>query len=283
MKIAVLADIHANYRALEAVCNHLDSWGPDFVFVAGDIVNRGPRSLCCLKFIDNKQKTEGWKVIRGNHEDYVMQRDHPNVPKSGPQFEMFQPVHFSYQQIKKNKAWIKSLPERINLHWSDLGEVRMLHGSMLGNRDGIYPENTKLELERKIAPLPAVFITGHTHRPFVTRFKNTLIVNAGSVGLPFDGDTRPIYAQLTHQNGKWQAKIIRLNYDIKSAIKDFYDFGFLQGGGPLVNLILLELQTGLGQLYQWVMKYHELIQKGESTVEESVEEFLRHPVETPYW
>ena len=58
MKIAVLADIHANYRALETTIDHVERWKPDHVFVAGDIVNRGPRSLCCLQRIEEKHKND---------------------------------------------------------------------------------------------------------------------------------------------------------------------------------------------------------------------------------
>ena len=48
MKIAVLADIHGNLPALEAVAAHVEAWQPDRVIVAGDLVNRGPRPLECL-------------------------------------------------------------------------------------------------------------------------------------------------------------------------------------------------------------------------------------------
>lgn len=283
MKIAVLADIHGNYRALETVIHHLECWEPNYFFVAGDIVNRGPRSLCCLQLLEEKRKNEGWQVIRGNHEDYVLQWDHPDAPQSGPQFEMFQPVHFTHQQLHRNTDQIRLLPEKISLDLETAGEVRMLHGSMLGNRDGIYPENSKLELKKKISPAPAVFITGHTHRPLITHVNGTLIVNAGSVGLPFDGDTRLAYAQITHQNGRWHAKIIRLTYDIQLAEKDFYDFGFVDGGGPLVDLIRLELRTGMGQLYQWVAKYNTPVKNGEITVEAAAKEFLENPITEPYW
>ena len=104
---------------------------------------------------------------------------------------------------------------------------------MLGNRDGIYPEDTDYELIHKISPPPAVFVTGHTHRPLIRRANGTLIVNAGSVGLPFDGDTRAAYAQIIHHKGQWLAKIIRLKYNLQLAEKDFLDFGFFEGGGPL--------------------------------------------------
>ena len=283
MKIAVLADIHANYRALEAVVDHVEDWNPDFVLVAGDTINRGPRSSCCYDLIEEKRKNHGWLVIRGNHEDYVLQRTDPNDPKSGWQYELFQPVHFTYHQIADCTDQIRALPEKVNLDLENGEEVRMVHGSMRGNRDGLYPEDSNNLLSKKIAPPPKVFITGHTHRSLIRNVNGTLIVNAGSVGLPFDGDTRPAYAQITRQNGEWQAEIVRLNYNLAAAERDFTDFGFFEGGGPLVGLILVELQTGMGQLYQWVTKYNTPIKKGEITVKQACEEFLENPITEPYW
>lgn len=223
------------------------------------------------------------KSSTGDHEDYVMQRDNPGDPKSGTQFELFQPVHFTYEQLNKDIAPLQNLPRKISLDLDNAGEIRMLHGSMLGNRDGIYPENTDNELKKKIFPAPEVFITGHTHRPLIRQVNSTLVVNAGSVGLPFDGDIRLAYAQIEYKNGSWQSEIIRLGYDLETAVKDFYDYGFVDGGGPLVDLILLELQTGMGQLYQWVMKYNSPIKKGEMSVKQAVEEFLKNPITEPYW
>lgn len=283
MKIAVLADIHANYRALEAVTDHVERWEPDFVFVAGDIVNRGPRSLCCLQFIEEKQQNEGWQVIRGNHEDYVIQRDRPDDPKTGIQYQLLQPIHFTYNQLKDKISTLKALREELNIDFEKAGKVRMMHASVFNNRDGIYPENSDQELQRKIAPAPTVFITGHTHRPLVRQVNSTLVVNAGSVGLPFDGDTRAGYAQITWQENYWRAKIVRVDYDIQAAEQDFYDFGCIEEGGPIIELILLELRTGMGQLYQWVSKYNDLIKSGEITVQAATEEFLENPITEPYW
>lgn len=283
MKIAVLADIHANYRALETVIEHVEKWIPDFVYVAGDIVNRGPRSLCCLQLIEEKRQKFGWQVIRGNHEEYVIERDQPDDPKSGTQFELFKPVHFTYHQLQQDVSPLRSLPQQISQDMGVAGEVRMMHGSMLGNRDGIYPENTDFQLRRKISPPPAVFVTGHTHRSLIRRVNGALVVNAGSVGLPFDGDTRSAYAQITYQNEFWQAEIVRLSYDLEAAEKDFHNFGFVDGGGPLVDLILLELQTGMGQLFQWVAKYNQQVLNGEISVEEATKDFLQNPIVEPYW
>ena len=79
MKIAVLADIHANLSALKTANDHIEIWNPDYVIIAGDIVNRGPRPMECFQFVREKQLNYGWKLIRGNHEEYVLHNINPRT------------------------------------------------------------------------------------------------------------------------------------------------------------------------------------------------------------
>jgi hypothetical protein len=157
----------------------------------------------------------------------------------------------------------------------DGGEVRLTHASMRGTRDGIYRRTPDHELREQIgAPLPPLFCVGHTHLPLIRQLNGTLVVNAGSAGLPFDCNPRAGYAQLTWRNGAWQAEIIRLDYDWQQAEQDFFDSGFLEQGGPLAQLMLIELRTAHSQLYQWTTRYEAPILAGDITIEESVREFI---------
>lgn len=282
MKIAVLSDIHGNYPALETVIDHIERWQPDRVYVAGDIVNRGPRSLDCLRLLLDQQN-QGWHFIRGNHEDYVTNQDKSERDTDPVRQELDQFVVFTYQQVKSELAVLQSLPEIYSESSIRFGEVRMMHASMWHNRDGIYPETSDRDLIRKISPPPSVFITGHTHRSLIRSVGETLVVNVGSVGLPFDGDHRTGYAQIQWQDGNWRAKIIRLTYDIAQAEQDFYAYGYLAGAGPLARLVLLELETALSQLYQWFNQYLQPIQQGKLTIQEATELFLKQPTTHPYW
>lgn len=73
MKIAVLADIHANLPAFETVIDHVGRWALDAVVVLGDVVNRGPRPADCPRLVLERQSSRGWLLLRGNHEDYVVE------------------------------------------------------------------------------------------------------------------------------------------------------------------------------------------------------------------
>ncbi len=160
-------------------------------------------------------------------------------------------------------------------------ELRFIHASMVSNRDGIYPESRDREIKSKLklgastaSRAPVVVCVGHTHRPFVRESNGLLLVNAGSAGLPFDGDHRPSYAQISRENGSWKARIVRVDYDLQQAESDFYTTGYLDGGGPLVQLVQIELRTASSQLYYWATRYQELALAGQISVAESVHRYL---------
>lgn len=275
MKIAVLADIHANLSALQTVIDHVESWGPDKIVVAGDTVNRGPRPKECLDIVQANSGLDGWKIIRGNHEDYVINQAQPEAPRTGPAFEVHRPSFWTYKKLNSNVTLLKEMPFQHKILDPGGKEVRIVHASMRSNRDGIYPETTEEILEQQIGIPPALFCVGHTHRPLIRSYNHTLVVNAGSVGLPFDGDTRPSYAQLTLQESNWKAEIIRLNYDLKTAERDFYTTGYLEQAGPLAELVLIELRYACSQLHNWSRLYQERVSIGDMSMRRSVKNHLR--------
>jgi predicted phosphodiesterase len=283
MKIAVLADIHANFSALKTANDHIEIWNPDYVIIAGDIVNRGARPLECFQFVREKQLNYGWKLIRGNHEEYVLHNINLRTQYTCAEVEVHRASIWTGKQLGLEVETLKALPIQVSLIGPDGGEVRFVHGSMKGMRDGIYPETSDEELREKIElpykqkdyyPPPSVFCVGHTHRPLIRTLDGTTIVNAGSVGLPFDGDTRLAYAQLTWQGDNWKTEIVRLEYDRELAARDFYTSGFFEGGGALVKLIQIELRTAHSQLYNWAAKYQKSVLASKISIEASVNEYI---------
>ncbi len=280
MKIAVISDIHANLPALEAVTHDLETWRPDQVIVAGDLVNRGPRSAECLSFVQSKVVTAGWRALLGNHEEYVMHHATPDAPRSGPAFEIRRASYFTFRQLGGNVRLLADLPFSISLDSPDGSEARFTHASMRGTRDGIYRRTPDAEvllqagLSKPDDRRPSIFCVGHTHMPFVRWVHGMLVVNAGSVGMPFDGDTRASYAQLIWCDGAWSAKIVRLPYDLARADRDYDETGFLEQGGPLARLMRIELRTAHSQLYQWAQRFEAPVLAGVISMEESVEEYL---------
>ncbi|UCG24422.1 MAG: metallophosphoesterase family protein [Chloroflexota bacterium] len=274
MKIAVLADIHGNMPALERVTTHIEAWGPDHVIMAGDVVNRGPEPRTCLQFIEEKQRSAGWQLVRGNHEDYVLVHARPDAPRSGPEFEIYLNSYWTYRRLEGKIESLKAMPFQVTVTGPDGREVRVVHASMRGNRIGIYSEMPDAMLDQLITPAPAVLCVGHTHRPLVRQLGDTLVVNAGAVGMPFDGDRRAAYAQLTWKNDQWAGEIIRLDYDQKQTEEQFHASGFIPEAGPLAEIMLLEFRQARSHIHLWLTNYQPLVLSGEMTMAESVQSYF---------
>src|SRR5512135_539542 len=110
MKLAVLADIHSNWRALQAVADHIEQWQPDRVVVAGDVINRGPRPVECLDFVLKMQRERGWLLVLGNHEEYVIHHAHPREPIAGPWIQIWGSSRWTYDALKGDVSALEAMP-----------------------------------------------------------------------------------------------------------------------------------------------------------------------------
>lgn len=276
MKIAIISDIHGNVPALEAVTVDIEQWQPDTVVVNGDIVNRGPLSRDCLEWVLAKQASQSWQIVRGNHEDYVLECAIEQNLVPGPAYDVRQFAHWAYQQIKDYTGILADLPDRYSVCAPDGTELRVMHGSMRDNRDGVYPKTPDAELREQIAPAPKIFVTGHTHRPLIRQIDGTTVVNIGSVGAPFDTDRRLSYGRFTWTTLRgWRSEIVRLPYDYARVEQDYKTSGFLEGAGPLAQLMLVELRRAGGLIYRWASRYQEAVLAGEVSLEASVRAVLK--------
>lgn len=273
MKIVVLADIHGNLQALHAVCDHVDRWDPDAVLVAGDIVNRGTRSPACYDLIQERRARDGWLVVRGNHEEYVINRGAAGASVLSEEYNVFGAVDWTCRALGHRAAELSDLPTERRFA-TEVGEVFLTHGSLLGSRDGIYPHTTDEELLAKVSVESVAFAVGHTHRPLTRWCGRCLVINAGSVGIPFDGDTRPAYARLELTAERARAQIVRIDYERDAAERDFILSGFLDGSGPLGRIVLNEFRTARPRLAAWTREFQALVLAGELTVAQSVDLFL---------
>lgn len=282
MKIAVISDIHGNLPALQTTLAHVDRWRPDRVIVNGDVINRGPCPRECWEILTRREQTLGWRIVRGNHEEYVaawrdnVSRQEGSSRAAERRSKIFQSSYWTFQKMTGYIAAVASLPERLSVLAGDDSEVRLTHGSMRGNTDGIYEKTPDDELAAQIAPAPAVFCTAHTHRPLVRELNGTIVVNSGAAGTTFDGDPRISYAQLVWRHDGWQAEIVRIPYDRRRTERDFESSGFLEGGGPLVEIFLQEWKLARPLVNRWAAAYEGVVLSGQMTLQASVDTFLEH-------
>ena len=195
---------------------------------------------------------------------------------------MWRFAYWAYQQLNGEVQFLKTLPKKFSWFAKDGSEFRVVHASMKNNRDGIAENSSDEVLYEQIAPVPAVFVTAHTHRAFIRHFNDSLVVNVGSVGSPFDGDRRASYGRFTWDRSGWQAELRRLDYDTAQTERDYVESGFLAEAGPLAQLMLVELRRAGGLIYRWATRYQDAVVAGEIDIADSVRELLKDEDLKPY-
>ena len=275
MKLAVLSDIHGNWPALAATAADIDAWRPDVVLVNGDVVNDGHRNPACWDYVAQRRQHDGWLILRGNHEEYVSEWRDPALPRRGPAYDLIRLSRWAYEQLGGRVDELVDLPDRWDFVAPDGSRLAAMHGTLLGNRAGIYPFTSDEEARRRVVAGAAVFLTAHTHVPHLRPLDGALIVNTGSVGIPGDGDGRAAYGRLTWTRaGGWHATIERVAYDRAAAERDYFTSGFMDEAGPEAELSLVQFRLARDVRTRWAAVYRERILKGDLTLAQAVDEWL---------
>ena len=98
IRIAVIADIHGNLGALEAVLADLQLTRPDLVVNLGDCLS-GPLQA---RDVADLLMAQGWLTVRGNHDRYLVEMPLDRLGASDKAAaEQMEPRHFD---------WLRTLP-----------------------------------------------------------------------------------------------------------------------------------------------------------------------------
>ena len=148
LRIAFIADIHANLPALEAVVADLRTQAPDAVFHLGDLVNRCPWPGEVVDLI----VAAGWAGIYGNH-DHVVARLH--TPENRTPFtdrDRFRDLWWTAGALTASQLkYLYDLPETLPLEFPGAPALRLIHG-MPGNCYwGLYGGSPDAELAQQVA------------------------------------------------------------------------------------------------------------------------------------
>lgn len=279
MRVVIFSDVQANLPAMEVAVERILRWGPDLVVLAGDLVNRGPRSLDCLNLFDELRRTRGWLPVQGNHEVFVL-----NCARTAPanpiEAALRRFTDWTAEQVRPRLEALLDWPDHLCFAPADgatgstKGWVHVTHGTMKSNRDGIGPRTPDDSLRGRLPPDLGLFVTAHTHRPLDRVFDGTPVLNVGSVGSPFDGDPRGSYAQLEWRGGDWHRELIRFDYDRAQTDRDFRDSGFLDEGGPLAPILYEEWRQCRAMTPRWRRDFEPAVLAGARDLQEAVRDFF---------
>ncbi|MGL4634530.1 MAG: metallophosphoesterase family protein [Beijerinckiaceae bacterium] len=222
-RFAVIADIHSNVAALDAVLADIREQQCEWTIDLGDCVS-GP--------LFPRQTAErlislGIISIRGNHERQLLTL----MPADMGLSDRFADSELTAEQ----KSWMRNLPAE----WRVAGSVLAVHGSP-GNdleylMETVEPAGcrpaTIAEIEQRLDGVSErLVLCGHTHLPrSVTLGDGRVVVNPGSIGLPAYDEALPYphknetgspharYAILDSDGNGWRVTHRVINYDWKAA------------------------------------------------------------------
>jgi predicted phosphodiesterase len=266
-RIAVISDIHSNPMALDAVIDDIERQSVDEVLVGGDLVGRGPLGSAVVERIIDS----GWACVRGNHEDYLINFWREDVPPQWLETDQWAASRWMAAELDESHIeYMDSLPFTISSRIEP--SLRLFHGSPESHSDGIGEWTSESKLERHWNAIDEhVLACAHTHRPLVRRVKGGLIVNVGSVGLPFNGDPRAQYAIFTYEDGDWDVDFAYVEYDRDTFLQSYDSTGFLEEGDVTAQLLKMEVEHARPFLVPF-LKWTEYT--GRSTDQSSIEPFL---------
>lgn len=235
MRVAIIADIHGNADALDAVLNDLQQQGADRVIVNGDVVNRGPDSV---EVMERLLRYPGVQFTLGNHDDLLRlwHARSDSLPTAWFDDPFWGATAWSADQLDRAgllhvpAAW----PMTLTLDVPGLPRVLIAHGTRQHYREGL-SERTAPErigvLRQPADGSPAdVLIGSHIHRPAHATVDGALIVNTGAVGFPATGDPRAQYVLLTAGDGIWTPEFRLVPYDRSGVVARFRTSGMLDTG-----------------------------------------------------
>jgi putative phosphoesterase len=233
MRILLLADVHSNWSALQAIA----AAEPDFdaCLFLGDLVDYGTDPVPCIDWA----RRHVTHAVRGNHDHAVAQRV---PPRSGSGLRRLaavaRPLHWGLLDPHRTK-YLARLPLTRRL---ELGgrSFYLVHATPRDPMDEYLTDDAAAWTTR-LEQVDADFIcVGHSHVAFDLPLPRGRVLNPGSVGQPRDGDPRAAYAVV--EDGRVELR--RVAYDIDATLRQMRSLGVEDWA---VELTAAMLRTG-GQL-----------------------------------
>jgi predicted phosphodiesterase len=269
MRLAILADIHGNLPAFEAVLDHVSRQTVDQIVIAGDLVVGSPDSGACWRLAQSVR----CPMLRGNHERYIADY---GTPHADPRWEteQFAPVQWAVSQLTGDERRdMGALPQV--LRFANAPGLLIVHASARGDHDIVCAYTPEAHLSAMFPQVcEQMIVRGHNHVGQVRLWDGHTIVTAGSVGLPLDSNPTAQYL-LLEQNAKgWHIYHQSVPYDVDAALLRFEESGYLAATGPMGRLFQREVATASHQIVPFLRAYARWTKASEIALDQAVARFL---------
>jgi putative phosphoesterase len=236
MRILLVADIHGNWPALQAIVKKEPY---DVCLFLGDLVDYGLEPAPCIAWVHQHARY----AIRGNHDHAVAQ----NVTVSGHNgFKFLTGITRPLTRERISPDDLRVLSQLPVTRMVTLEEERFLlvHGSPQDPLEGYMPANEEVWTRRLKNVDAKIVCVGHTHEPYVLEVANKLVINPGSVGQSRDGDPRASYAIIEDHVVTLQ----RAEYPIEDAVRPIQESSLPDGAKEMLIEVLRTGKSPMAKL-----------------------------------
>lgn len=180
-RVAVLSDIHAVLPAVEAVLAEPEVAAADLIVLTGDIAC-GPQPVQVMDLLTGLDDRAVW--IRGNADRELVEY------RRGLRTSIPDPVGPSAaESLREDQVdFLERLPTSLTLPVVGLGEVLFCHATPRDDEEVVLVDSRAerwAEVLADVDPAVTTVVCGHTHMPFTRLAAGRLVVNPGSVGMPY--------------------------------------------------------------------------------------------------
>jgi predicted phosphodiesterase len=233
IRVALIADIHGNLPALEAVLDDVQTVTPDMIVCLGDVGAMGPFPAETLKRV---RDLDCWLVM-GNGDAAMLEPSDEQTASHDHAARRFTDMdRWCAGQIdEEHRAFIRTFQPGVTISLGDAGELHCCHGSPQSYDDVIKATTPDEELAPMFEGLHATVIAGgHWHFPMLRRYRHLTLFNPGSVGLPYEFDpagevfipARAEYGVITADGADLRLEHRRVHYDTRPVIEAMLDRDF---------------------------------------------------------
>ncbi len=244
MRVAALYDIHGNVPALDAVLADVDAAGVDLIVWGGDVA-AGPMPVETLA----RMRERGGRFVSGNADRQMVEDFDAGRQPSDSDDEMMRTMLWAVAAIDRaDRDFLAAFEPTVTVAVDGLGPVLFCHGSPRSDEERI----TRATPTERLAPMlegvdESVVVCGHTHQQFDLRYGDRRVLNAGSVGMPYEGTAAAFWLLLGPE-----PELRRTGYDVPAGVETMRATGM-----PDVDKILLQESLIEPADPDWVTRYFE--------------------------
>jgi putative phosphoesterase len=215
MRVAALYDIHANLPAFEAVLEEARGYGVDLIVCGGDCA-AGPIPVETIELLRTMDVPA--RFVMGNADRAMVEAFDAGARPEDIEKESMRGTTWAAAQVSQDQRdFLASFEPTVSVSIPEFGSARFCHGSPRSDSEII----TSLTSAQRMAPMlegvpEDVVVCGHTHRQFDRHIAGKRVLNAGSVGMPYEGDAAAFWLLIGDR-----VEMRRTDYDVSSALAQF--------------------------------------------------------------